>query len=126
MLISNKLLNPYIIILSFYDSWKIIIAYKYKFNSERILLVKSLLCFHQTLVIYVNSKILTIMKSRKYKANLVSDKTIIWFGKYKGTKLINIPDEYFQYLLDNNISFRGIKDYSKRRLKLKSNYNDNN
>ena len=66
------------------------------------------------------------MKSRKYKANLVSDKTIIWFGKYKGFKLIDIPNEYFQYLLDNNISFRGIKDYSKRRLKLKSNYNDNN
>ena len=59
------------------------------------------------------------MKSRKYKANLVSDKTIMWFGKYKGFKLIDIPDEYFQYLLDNNISFKGIKDYSKRRLNFK-------
>ena len=66
------------------------------------------------------------MKSRKYKANLVSDKTIIWFGKYKGTKLIDLPDEYFQYLLDNNISFKGIKDYSKRRLNFKINSNENN
>lgn len=56
------------------------------------------------------------MKSKKH---IVSDKTIIWFGKYKGTKLIDIPDEYFQYLLDNNISFKGIKDYSKTRLNLK-------
>ena len=54
------------------------------------------------------------MKSKKH---IVSDKTIMWFGKYKGFKLIDIPNEYFQYLLDNNICFRGIKDYSKRRLK---------
>ena len=59
------------------------------------------------------------MKSKKH---IVFDQTIMWFGKYKGFKLIDIPNEYFQYLLDNNISFRGIKDYSKRRLKLKSNY----
>ena len=56
------------------------------------------------------------MKSKKH---IVSDKTIIWFGKYKGFKLIDIPDEYFQYLLDYNISFKGIKDYSKRRLNFK-------
>ena len=40
MLIINKLLNPYIIMLSVYDFWKIISNYKYKFNSEKILLVK--------------------------------------------------------------------------------------
>ena len=66
---------------------------------------------------------ISTMKSKKH---IVSDKTIMWFGKYKGFKLIDIPNEYFQYLLDNNISFRGIKDYSKRRLNLKTNSNDNN
>lgn len=43
----------------------------------------------------------------------------MWFGKYKGTKLKDIPVEYFQYLLENNICFRGIKDYCKQILKLK-------
>ena len=56
------------------------------------------------------------MKSKKH---IVFDQTIMWFGKYKGFKLIDIPNEYFQYLLDNNISFRGIKNYSKTRLNLK-------
>lgn len=58
------------------------------------------------------------MKSKKHKANMVFDDTVMWFGVHKGKRLKDIPDSYFQYLLDNNISFRGIKNYSKRRLKL--------
>jgi uncharacterized protein (DUF3820 family) len=58
------------------------------------------------------------MKSNKHKTHMVFDETVMWFGKYKGIRLINIPDEYFQYLLDKNISFRGIKNYSKRRLNI--------
>ena len=42
MLVINKLLNPYIITQSLCNSWKIISDYKYKFNSEKILLVKRL------------------------------------------------------------------------------------
>lgn len=53
-----------------------------------------------------------------WKKHNVTDETVMWFGKYKGSKLKDIPDSYFQYLLDNNISFRGIKNYSKRRLQV--------
>jgi hypothetical protein len=50
------------------------------------------------------------MSNRKY---VLTDEDKIWFGIHKGTKLKNIPDYYFQYLLNNNISFKGIKHYSK-------------
>lgn len=55
------------------------------------------------------------MSWKKYN---LTDETVIWFGKYKGSKLKDIPDSYFQYLLDNNISFRGIKNYSNKRLQI--------
>jgi hypothetical protein len=58
------------------------------------------------------------MKSNKHKKHMMFNDTIMWFGIHKGKRLKDIPDSYFQYLLDNNISFRGIKNYSKRRLKL--------
>jgi len=56
----------------------------------------------------------------KWRANKVFDNTIMWFGKYKGVKLKDVPDEYFKYLIDNKISFKGIKDYSKSRLSVSS------
>ena len=53
------------------------------------------------------------MKSKKN--NLTHD-TIMWFGIYKGKRLKDIPDEYFIYLLENNISFKGIKNYIKTKI----------
>ena len=43
----------------------------------------------------------------------ISDSTRIWFGKYKGTEMKDIPDDYFKYLLEKNISFKAIKHYTK-------------
>lgn len=54
----------------------------------------------------------------KHKQNNLTDNTVMWFGIHKNKKLKDIPNSYFQYLLDNNISFRGIKNYSKQRLGL--------
>ena len=47
--------------------------------------------------------------------------TLMWFGVHKGKKFKDIPTSYFQYLLDNNISFKATKHYSKQYLKLNKN-----
>lgn len=54
----------------------------------------------------------------KSKRNNLTENTIIWFGKYKGNKLKDIPNEYFEYLLKSNILFKGIKNYAKSKLNL--------
>ena len=43
----------------------------------------------------------------------ISDETRMWFGAHKGTKLKDIPDEYFKFLLEQGLSFKAIKHYSK-------------
>jgi len=50
------------------------------------------------------------------KTNLVNDQTVMWFGKYKGLHLKDIPNDYFSYLLQRKIAFKGIKKYAKERL----------
>jgi len=40
----------------------------------------------------------------------------MWFGKHKGKKLESIPNDYFFYLLEKKIAFKGIKKYAKERL----------
>ena len=52
------------------------------------------------------------MNNKSSKHNLTDD-TIMWFGIHKGKKLKDIPNNYFKYLIDNNIAFRGIKNYAK-------------
>ena len=47
--------------------------------------------------------------------------TVMWFGIHKGKKFKDIPVEYFQFLLDHNISFKATKHYSKTILKLVKN-----
>ena len=49
----------------------------------------------------------------------IGDNTRIWFGVHKGTKMKDIPDGYFKYLLDNGISFKSIKHYTKVFRKIK-------
>lgn len=42
----------------------------------------------------------------------VKDDTVITFGKYKGMRMIDIPDEYFIWLYKNiEIKDLGLKDY---------------
>ena len=48
-----------------------------------------------------------------WKTTDIKDDTKIWFGKHKGKKMREIPDSYFEYLLKNDICFRGIKHYAK-------------
>lgn len=43
----------------------------------------------------------------------ISHETKIWFGVHKGTKMKDLSDSYLQYLLDNDISFKAVKHYSK-------------
>ena len=52
------------------------------------------------------------MNNKSSKHNLTDD-TIMWFGIHKGKKLKDIPNDYFKYLIANNIAFRGIKNYAK-------------
>lgn len=54
-----------------------------------------------------------------YYKKPINGLTIMKFGKYKGYMLKDIPTEYFQYLLDHGICFKGIKHYCKDILKLK-------
>jgi uncharacterized protein (DUF3820 family) len=56
------------------------------------------------------------MKSKKHRANVVSDNTVMWFGVHKGKRLKDIPNSYFKYLLESDISFKGIKNYTLKRL----------
>lgn len=47
----------------------------------------------------------------------ITDDTIMWFGKYKGTKLANVPDEYLLYLYNNNNKAYGkLKEYIENNL----------
>lgn len=43
----------------------------------------------------------------------INDNSVMWFGIHKNKKMKDIPDDYFQHLLNNDISFRAIKHYSK-------------
>jgi uncharacterized protein (DUF3820 family) len=44
--------------------------------------------------------------------------TIIKFGRYEGFKFKDIPVKYWQWLLDNNMCYKGVKHYIKDHLKL--------
>ena len=44
--------------------------------------------------------------------------TIIKFGRYEGFKFKDIPVKYWQWLLDNNLCYKGVKHYIKDHLKL--------
>ena len=46
----------------------------------------------------------------------ITDDTIMWFGKYKGTKLANVPDEYLLYLYNNNKAYGKLKEYIENNL----------
>ena len=46
----------------------------------------------------------------------ITDDTIMWFGKYKGIKLANVPDEYLLYLYNNNKAYGKLKEYIENNL----------
>jgi len=46
----------------------------------------------------------------------ITDDTIMWFGKYKGTKLANVPDEYLLYLYNSNKAYGKLKEYIENNL----------
>lgn len=46
----------------------------------------------------------------------ITDDTIMWFGKYKGTKLANVPDEYLLYLYNINKAYGKLKEYIENNL----------
>lgn len=48
----------------------------------------------------------------------ITPETLIKFGQYKGYKAKDVPIEYWQYLLDNDICYKGVKHYCKTTLKL--------
>lgn len=41
----------------------------------------------------------------------MTDESIILFGKYKGEKLGNVPDEYLLWLYENNKTFGDLHKY---------------
>ena len=45
------------------------------------------------------------------------DYTLMTFGKYKGTKLANVPADYLLYLYSNG-TFGPLKDYIEQNLEL--------
>lgn len=56
-----------------------------------------------------------------WRKHNLSEEDKIWFGKYEGTKLKDIPTDYFRYLIDKGIAFRGIKNYAFRRIEAENN-----
>jgi uncharacterized protein (DUF3820 family) len=43
--------------------------------------------------------------------SILTDQSIMSFGKHKGKKLIEIPDEYFVWLYDNGLQAGDLKMY---------------
>jgi uncharacterized protein (DUF3820 family) len=46
----------------------------------------------------------------------MTDESIMPFGKYKGEKLANVPDEYLLWLYENGKCFGELKLYIKENL----------
>lgn len=43
----------------------------------------------------------------------MDDNSTIPFGKYKGTKMANVPADYLLYLLENRKCYGSVRDYIK-------------
>ncbi len=54
----------------------------------------------------------------KHRKSFVKPEDKIWFGKYKGTMMADVPLEYFQWLIQSKSTFRSIKHYCKTYLNL--------
>ncbi len=46
----------------------------------------------------------------------LSDDSLMPFGKYKGTKMANVPASYLRWLYDNNKCNGSVKDYIEDNL----------
>lgn len=44
-------------------------------------------------------------------AEILTDKSLMPFGKHKGKALIDVPDDYFLWLYTNGIKDGNLKDY---------------
>ncbi len=51
----------------------------------------------------------------------LTDKSLIYFGKYKGTALANIPADYLLYLYDNCKTDANLRAYIKDNLDVLNN-----
>ena len=47
---------------------------------------------------------------------MLNDDSIMSWGKYKGTKLGNVPAEYLMWLYDNDKCNKAVKDYIEDNL----------
>ena len=48
----------------------------------------------------------------------ITSETRIKFGRYEGYKAKDVPVKYWQWLLDNDMCYQGVKHYCKTTLKL--------
>lgn len=47
----------------------------------------------------------------------VTDETIMWFGKYKGSRLADVPASYLMWCYDQNVQQDKLGMYIKRQLR---------
>ena len=47
---------------------------------------------------------------------MLNDDSIMPFGKYKGTKMGNVPAEYLMWLYDNNKCDKAVREYIEDNL----------
>lgn len=55
----------------------------------------------------------------------LDDNSIMPFGKYKGEKMIDIPDDYFIYLYKAGLQPGNVKDYIDSHFSIKMSRNNN-
>lgn len=51
-------------------------------------------------------------------SEVLTDDSIMWFGDYKGRKLVNVPASYLLYIYNNNKAFGKLKDYIEDNLQV--------
>lgn len=47
---------------------------------------------------------------------IYTDETLMPFGKYKGTPLANVPNDYLLWLYENGKTFGAMKDYLQENI----------
>ena len=56
------------------------------------------------------------LKRKKQKKMILTDESLMPYGKHEGTKMANVPTKYLMWMYDNNKCSTPVKNYVKENL----------